>query len=341
VSTQRTFAPKIVANSKVNKYPQISREKKLELIRKIIAIFLLDFDDTLAKAELLAFFACCTLINEVLCFFRITPLYTPETLLAEFRGRSAQDMVLELGKRHGFILVWRNGVDVTAEILLRFAKLSYKEMLAELGKEYVFTIKPVTLADGRVMNLKELVAEEMRRVIEIFSDKLEPTDGVAAVLEYLAPMFSLNICSSSAWERLMASLDGTKLRHIFEPVAEHVYSGTSHLVIPGLGRGKPFGDIWRWALRLLGFRPHQVVTVEDSKSGVDSCNNVAKEDEKHEAIAVILGYVGIHPEEKQEEEAEGLIEHGAEGILFNWDIDELINVVFEVLVNKGMIVLDA
>jgi len=309
----------------------LSTAEKVVLIALIIVAILLDFDDTLGKTERKAFTACTGLINEILRCFRIKKQFTVDELLARFRGRSFQDMILELGKEHGFLVVTKvlggENLDVTESVLAQFTGRPYSEMVDALRQDHLFTVKSVRLEDGREMDLAGLVKEEMERVISLFERELEPTDGVNEVLALLAPWFDLSIVSSSAWKRLMASLTGTNQLGFFNPVEEHVYSGTTHLVIPRLGKGKPAPDIYNLAMKRRGVRPDQCVGVEDSNGGMDSLFAAN--------VLVKIGYVGIYPIEEQASHAAELRQHGADAILFSWKYDEFIDAVYSVLVAKG------
>lgn len=309
---------------------KLSTAKKLVAIRLFISAWLLDFDDTLGKTEWRAFTACCTLINEVLRYFKVEFQFTVAELLSTFRGRSFHDMIIELGMKFGFLIIKNpDGLDVSEEMLQRFAGKSFKDMVKELGAGYVYTIREVTLEDGRVLDLAGLVTEEMARVIALFEVELEPTDGVNEVLAFLSQHFELNIVSSSAWERLLASLKGTAQRRYFEPVTEHVYSATTHLVIPGKGAGKPAPDIYLHAAKMRGLECNQCAGVEDSGGGMDSL--VAA------GVLVKLGYVGIFAPEDRERRAEDLRRRGADGIIYNWTAEEVIDVTYGALVRLGKI----
>jgi beta-phosphoglucomutase-like phosphatase (HAD superfamily) len=296
------------------------------MIQSIIKALTVDADDTLFMSELLAFAVCCGLINEVLQYFGVESLFTPDQLLNDFRGRSALDMILELALQHQFLRIMRNGADVTAEVLPQFRGHSFKEMSSKLGKDYNYTIPSVTLSDGRVLTLEELVEEEMNRVIAAFGTFLQPTNGVIDALDELSKFFNLHLGSSSPEKRLKASLIGAKLMRFFEPFKENVFSATTLLVLPGLGNGKPSGDIWRLLMQECGLESHQCVGVEDSEGGVRSLKD---------ANIIAIGYIGIYPSEKRAEMTKRLTDAGADGILQEWNFVAFINLVWDILAAKG------
>jgi HAD superfamily hydrolase (TIGR01509 family) len=90
-----------------------------------------------------------------------------------------------------------------------------------------------------------------------FRNELKPIAHAADVVASLP--YSRCVCSSSAPDRLMLSLEVTGLAPLFTP---HVYSATQ------VARGKPAPDLFLFAARNLGAAPSEAIVIEDSIVGI-------------------------------------------------------------------------
>jgi HAD superfamily hydrolase (TIGR01509 family) len=90
-----------------------------------------------------------------------------------------------------------------------------------------------------------------------FQNELKPIAHAADVVASLP--YPRCVCSSSAPDRLLLSLEVTGLAPLFTP---HVYSATQ------VARGKPAPDLFLFAARNMGTAPSEAVVVEDSLVGI-------------------------------------------------------------------------
>ena len=110
--------------------------------------------------------------------------------------------------------------------------------------------------------------------------------------------------------RVVASLKKVEIDHYFPD--EHVFSAASSLDPPS---SKPDPAIYFHACQVLGVKPEECVTVEDSKSGATAAKR---------ANIPLIGYVGVYQveegDEKMEQMAKVLTEQcGAKVIMRHWN----------------------
>lgn len=101
--------------------------KRQALPRKAITHVLFDCDGVLVKSEHLAFTACCTLVNEVLRQHGVEKQFTVAELMHEFVGCNFRRMIVELSKRHRFV--------VPDDELERLVTLEEDRVIEKLVKE--------------------------------------------------------------------------------------------------------------------------------------------------------------------------------------------------------------
>lgn len=132
---------------------------------------------------------------------------------------------------------------------------------------------------------------------QLFTERLEPTEGIAAFLDDLTA--ARCVASSSSMERIHHSLAVTGLAHHF---GDAIFSSSM------VARGKPAPDIFLFAAERMGVEPSGCVVIEDSPFGVQGA--VA-------AGMVAIGFTGgghTYPGH-----AERLIEHGAAVACADWN----------------------
>ncbi len=134
----------------------------------------------------------------------------------------------------------------------------------------------------------------------VFEQALEPTSGIASVLERLK--MPRCVASSSSPERIAFSLQKTGLIDAFaNGAAPALYSSTM------VKRGKPAPDLFLFAAEKFGVDPARCVVFEDSPFGVEGA--VA-------AGMTAIGYTGgghTYATHRQK-----LLEKGAEAVYSSW-----------------------
>jgi HAD superfamily hydrolase (TIGR01509 family) len=138
------------------------------------------------------------------------------------------------------------GIPISEEELLsRFVGISTAAMLEEIATEHG-------------CRLPESFAGTLRaRILKAFEQELEPTAGVAAVLDALP--LDRCVASSSHPERIRRSLE---LAGLLERLAPHLFSATM------VSAGKPAPDLFLLAAARMGAEPARCLVVEDSEVGV-------------------------------------------------------------------------
>ncbi len=179
------------------------------------------------------------------------------------------------------------GFPVTAgEIAERYVGLSYRDMMTSLAADFDREVP-----DG-------LSAEVQEAALAAFPDRLEPVEGVPALLEGLS--LPRCVASSSGLERIRLSLELTDLDRHFE--RNHVFSTQM------VERGKPAPDVFLHAAERIGARPADCVVIEDSPPGVSAAVAAGME---------VIGFTaGKHATPAL---AERLLAAGAETIVDNAD----------------------
>lgn len=217
--------------------------------------------------ERLAFEACTDLANELLEKHGIKERYTLDKLLEEFVGHNFRGMMVELQKKHNFMMTQDELDDYTDR---------------ELGA----------------------VTKKLRQEATL-------CDGVQAELEKIKQQgYPMAVVSTSAKPRVVTGLEKCGIDHYFPN--EHVFSAATSLNPPS---SKPDPAIYLHACKVLGVKPEDTVTVEDSKSGGTSAMR---------AGVPLIGYVGVYKvedgEEKMNQMAKVLTEQcGAKVIMYHWN----------------------
>lgn len=92
---------------------------------------------------------------------------------------------------------------------------------------------------------------------EEFEKRLQPVEGIAAILQKLSK--SSAVASSSRLDFLRKKLIHTDLDQFFTP---HIYSADQ------VARAKPFPDLFLFAAEKIGVAPEKCMVIEDSENGV-------------------------------------------------------------------------
>jgi HAD superfamily hydrolase (TIGR01509 family) len=106
---------------------------------------------------------------------------------------------------------------------------------------------------------EEAGAEAGRKLLDLFRRELKPVTGVAEAI--LSLPYQRCVASSSAFERLILSLEVTGLAPLFGP---NVFSATQ------VERGKPAPDLFLFAARCMGVEPMHCIVIEDSPLGIEA-----------------------------------------------------------------------
>jgi len=189
------------------------------------------------------------------------------------------------------------------QLLEDFVGHNFRGMLVGLQKKHNFTMSQDELED--------YVARELGAVTLKLSQKATVCEGVPEALEMLKQQgYPMSVVSTSAKPRVVASLKKVEIDHYFPN--EHVFSAASSLDPPS---SKPDPAIYFHACKVLGVKPEECVTVEDSRSGATAAKR---------ANIPLIGYVGVYKvedgEEKMEEMAKVLTEEcGAKVIMYHWN----------------------
>ena len=100
-------------------------------------------------------------------------------------------------------------------------------------------------------------AEYRRRSLEAFEKHLKPIEGVAKVIEQLQLPFC--VASSGMESKMKFNLKLVGLLPYFESKMFSCYT---------IQKFKPEPDVFLWAAKTMGFKPHECVVIEDSLLGV-------------------------------------------------------------------------
>lgn len=152
--------------------------------------------------------------------------------------------------------------------------------------------------------LEKYVTREEDQVIGKLKAKLQPCEGVDAVLPGLEGKYTLAVVSSSAYRRVVASIEKVGQEKYF---GDRVYSAASSLPKP---TSKPDPAIYLWAMEKIGVKPSECVAIEDSKSGTLSGVR---------AGIRVVGYVGSYEEHEGQKMKDTLEENGAKPIMEHWN----------------------
>lgn len=190
---------------------------------------LLDYDNTLGGTEVIAFGACCKVVNAVLTSKGVAQdkLFTTESLMANFVGFNFRQMICKLAAEHAF---------------------TFDASLTE-----------IVAGETIVGELEILVKREEVAVISDLATVIQPTPGANEMLARLVGRFDMSVVSSSAERRLRACLAGAGQTEFFP--ANQIFSAANY------GSSKPDPLVYLEAMKALGVTAGQCVAVEDSKSG--------------------------------------------------------------------------
>ncbi len=103
----------------------------------------------------------------------------------------------------------------------------------------------------------DLGGQAAQQLLARFRHELRPVAGAAAAIASMP--YARCVCSSSAPDRLMLSLEVTGLAPLF---GEHVYSAEQ------VARGKPAPDLFLFAARRVGLAATEAIVIEDSVTGI-------------------------------------------------------------------------
>lgn len=182
------------------------------------------------------------------------------------------------------------------DLRLATTGMSFRATVAALAEEY-----GIGLSDDE----QEYWVDQERIVVtRHLSRILQPDPRVLQPLSRLAPAMVLAAVSSSATERLDASLAATGLSGLIGPGRR--FSAEDSLPRPA---SKPDPAVYTYACRQLRIRPDRAVAVEDSVPGVTSA--VA-------AGVATLGNLQFVPEAERTDRAELLTKAGAYAVAASW-----------------------
>ncbi|KAF1846536.1 HAD-superfamily hydrolase-like protein [Cucurbitaria berberidis CBS 394.84] len=191
----------------------------------------------------------------------------------------------------------------TAESLLEdFVGHNFRGMLQGLQKKHNFTMPQAELDD--------FVQRELGAVTRKLSEKAVECPGVTNELNKLKEQgYPMSVVSTSAKSRVVASIEKAGIAHFFPP--QHVYSAATSLDPPS---SKPDPAIYLYAAEQLGVKPHEAITVEDSKSGATAAMR---------AGIPCIGYVGIYGIEEGKDKMEQMAklltdETKCAAIMYDW-----------------------
>ncbi len=105
---------------------------------------------------------------------------------------------------------------------------------------------------------EEISAEVVRRLEDVYRERLPLIDGAREAVEQLAASWPLGLASSSNRELIDLVLELSKLAPFFSVTVSS----------EEVARGKPAPDVYLEATRRLGVPPERCAAVEDSRNGI-------------------------------------------------------------------------
>ena len=105
---------------------------------------------------------------------------------------------------------------------------------------------------------EEISAEVVRRLEDVYRERLPLIDGAREAVERLAASWPLGLASSSNRELIDLVLELSKLAPFFSVTVSS----------EEVARGKPAPDVYLEATRRLGVPPERCAAVEDSRNGI-------------------------------------------------------------------------
>jgi HAD superfamily hydrolase (TIGR01509 family) len=195
------------------------------------------------------------------------------------------------------------------QLVMNWIGLTFKEMMPFIAEKHGFKLTEE--------DVKEFRQAEEDAVIEIIMKDAKACKGVTEVLEKLQKdgEYPMAVVSSSSTRRITAALQKADLLRFFKP--EHIYSAMSSLPKPV---GKPEPDVYIHAMKELGLKPEECLTVEDSRVGMFAANG---------AGIPVIGYVGCYNGTWKAEQLESDFEdQDAITTMYSWD--EYLGILSEV-----------
>ena len=181
--------------------------------------------------------------------------------------RQTADLVNEFMDRHGIEERYSG-----EKLVGLFMGLTFKQMMPKIAEYQEFE-----LTDEE---LKFMIKREEEEVVKAIKKEAKACVGVKEVLEKLKKdaKWPIAVVSSSSIGRITATLEKADLLQFFD----NIYSAQSSLPVP---TGKPEPDVYLYAMKELGLKAEECITVEDSRTGMRSA--VA-------AKVPVIGYVGCY-----------------------------------------------
>ncbi|MEW4925060.1 HAD family hydrolase [Algibacter sp. 2305UL17-15] len=144
------------------------------------------------------------------------------------------------------------------------------DMANELGADMDFKESLIGLKGKSLNSCMALISERIGKPLpmnfepdyrsntfEAFRKKIQPIEGIKEVVESLEIPFC--VASSGPENKIRLNLEVTGLLPYFEGNIFSCYA---------IQKWKPEPDIFLWAAKTMGFKPHECLVIEDSVSGV-------------------------------------------------------------------------
>jgi HAD superfamily hydrolase (TIGR01509 family) len=109
---------------------------------------------------------------------------------------------------------------------------------------------------------KEISREVVRRMLDLYTERLPLIDGAVEAVERVAARWPLGLASSSNRELIDRALEVSGLDQFFRVTVSS----------EEVSRGKPAPDVYVEAARRLGLAPEDAAAIEDSASGIRSAD---------------------------------------------------------------------
>ncbi|PSR94308.1 HAD-like domain-containing protein [Coniella lustricola] len=215
-------------------------------------------------------------------------------LSEELAFEGCADLINQICQKHGIKLE----KPFTGEtLIIEFVGQNFRGMLKTLQERYNFTVTPEEEED--------YVKQEEDIVIAKIKEKAQPCKGVDAELEKLAASgkYKMAVVSSSALRRVKASIEKVGQDKYF---GNDVFSAATSLPKP---TSKPDPAIYLHAIKTLGVKAEECITIEDSKSGSLSGSR---------AGITVVGYNGPYPDDKKDEMKQVLTDAGCKVVMEDW-----------------------
>jgi len=136
-------------------------------------------------------------------------------------------------------------------------KMPYEDFVASInGLSLESCIASIEKQSGKILPV-DFAREYETRAIDIFKEKLRPTQGALSALNKISQ--PVCVASGSSHRRIRLSLSPTGLLPKF---ADNIYSASDVV------HGKPAPDLFLYAAKKMGHTPKHCAVVEDSIPGV-------------------------------------------------------------------------